>query len=213
MKFESSWRILENNSDKQFTELSKSRCAPTKGVGSGVHKRLYVPEPVKNVHHLLIIRFRWAPTTLGIWHWACFTKFLRKLKKYIVMRYRCFWEFLANCSCTKSVYLLPYQKTYSTRKTRSSIERTIVSYNWTKQLHTLLVFHFNRCLTTEYSEATAHFNSNFNADNQIHVPQPKCTATFRMHGTVSLKSALWEPSCSMTKLTFVYRNLAKAPEA
>jgi hypothetical protein len=32
------------------------------------------------------------------------------------------------------------------------IERTIVSKNWIKQLHTLPVLHFNRCLTTEYSE-------------------------------------------------------------
>jgi hypothetical protein len=28
---------------------------------------------------------------------------------------------------------------------------TIVSKNWIKQLHTLSVLHFNRCLTTEYS--------------------------------------------------------------
>jgi hypothetical protein len=50
------------------------------------------------------------------------------------------------------------------------IERTIVSKNWIKQLHTLLILHFNRCLTTEYSETTAHFNGNFNTDNQIYVP-------------------------------------------
>jgi hypothetical protein len=30
--------------------------------------------------------------------------------------------------------------------------------------------HFNRCLTTEYSETTAHFNGNFDTDNQIYVP-------------------------------------------
>jgi hypothetical protein len=76
----------------------------------------------------------------------------------------------ANCSCTKSVYLLPSQKTHSTRKTCSSIERTTVSKNWIKQLHTLPVLHFNRCLTTEYSETTAHFNGKFNTDNQIYVP-------------------------------------------
>jgi hypothetical protein len=34
------------------------------------------------------------------------------------------------------------------------------------------------CLTTEYSETTAHFNGNFDTDNQIYVPQPKCTTTF-----------------------------------
>jgi hypothetical protein len=38
-----------------------------------------------------------------------------------------------------------------------------------KQLHTLPVLHFNRCLTSEYSETTAHFNGNFNTDNQIYV--------------------------------------------
>jgi hypothetical protein len=42
--------------------------------------------------------------------------------------------------------------------------------NWIKQLHTLPVSHFNRCVTTEYSETTAHCNGNFNTDNQIYVP-------------------------------------------
>jgi hypothetical protein len=58
--------------------------------------------------------------------------------------------------------------------------QTTVSKNWIKQLHTLPVLHFNCCLTTEYSE-TAHFNGNFDTDNQIYVPQPKCTATFQTH--------------------------------
>jgi hypothetical protein len=48
--------------------------------------------------------------------------------------------------------------------------RIIVSKNWIKQLNTLPVLHFNRCLTTEYSETTAHFNGNFSTDNKIHVP-------------------------------------------
>jgi hypothetical protein len=39
-----------------------------------------------------------------------------------------------------------------------------------KQLHTLPELHFNRCLTTVYSETTAHFNGNFDTDNQIDVP-------------------------------------------
>jgi hypothetical protein len=56
------------------------------------------------------------------------------------------------------------------KKTCSSIERTIVSKNWIKQLNTLPVLHFNRCLTTEYSDITAHFNGNFDTDNQIYVP-------------------------------------------
>jgi hypothetical protein len=79
-------------------------------------------------------------------------------------------NFSANCSCTKSAYLLPSWKTYSTRKTRSSMERTTVSKNWIKQLHTLPVLHFNRCLTTEYSQTTAHCNGKFSTDNQIYVP-------------------------------------------
>jgi hypothetical protein len=41
--------------------------------------------------------------------------------------------------------------------------------------------HFNRCLTTEYAETTAHFNGNFVTDNQIYVPEPKYTPTFRTH--------------------------------
>jgi hypothetical protein len=45
-----------------------------------------------------------------------------------------------------------------------------VSRNWIKQLHTLPVLDFNRCLTTEYSETAAHFNGNFDTDNQIYVP-------------------------------------------
>jgi hypothetical protein len=46
----------------------------------------------------------------------------------------------------------------------------MVSKNWIKQLHTLPVFHFNRGVTTEYSETTVHFNGNFDTDNQIYVP-------------------------------------------
>jgi hypothetical protein len=82
-----------------------------------------------------------------------------------------------------SVYLLPARKTYSTRKTRSSIERAIMSKNWIKQLHTLPVLHFNCCWATEYSETTAHFSGTFDTDNQIYVPQPKCTVTFQTHCT------------------------------
>jgi hypothetical protein len=79
-------------------------------------------------------------------------------------------NFSANCSCTKSLYLLSYQKTYSPRKTRSSIERTTVSKNWIKQLHTLPVLRFNRCLTTEYSQTAAHCNGNFGTDSQMYRP-------------------------------------------
>jgi hypothetical protein len=41
--------------------------------------------------------------------------------------------------------------------------------NQIKQLHTLPVLHFNRCSTTEYSETTAHFNGDFDTENQIYV--------------------------------------------
>jgi hypothetical protein len=53
--------------------------------------------------------------------------------------------------------------------TRPPKPLTTVSKNWIKQLHTLPVLHFNRCLTTEYSETTAHFNGNCETDNQIYV--------------------------------------------
>jgi hypothetical protein len=66
-----------------------------------------------------------------------------------------------------------------------SIERTILSRSLIKQLHTLPVLHFNRCLTTEHSEATAHFNGNFDTEHQFYVLQPKCTATLRTHCIIS----------------------------
>jgi hypothetical protein len=49
------------------------------------------------------------------------------------------------------------------------IQAWIRSINWIKQLKTLLVLHFNCCLTTEYSETTANFNGNFDTDNQIYI--------------------------------------------
>jgi hypothetical protein len=79
------------------------------------------------------------------------------------------------------VHLLPSWNTYSTRKTRSPIERNIVSKKWIKQLHTLPALYFNRCLTADYSETTAHFNGIFNTGNQIYVTYPKCTANFRKY--------------------------------
>jgi hypothetical protein len=69
-----------------------------------------------------------------------------------------------------TLFYSAYGKSLCTYKTRSSIERTIASKNWIKQLHTLPVLHFNRCLTTEYSETTAHFSGNFDTDNQMYVP-------------------------------------------
>jgi hypothetical protein len=52
----------------------------------------------------------------------------------------------------------------------SDVHERWYSENWIKQLHTLPVSHFNRCLTAEYNEATVHFNGNFDTDNQIYVP-------------------------------------------
>jgi hypothetical protein len=52
----------------------------------------------------------------------------------------------------------------------SDIHGRLYSKNWIKQIHTLPELHFNRCLTTEYSETTAHFNGNFDTDNKVYVP-------------------------------------------
>jgi hypothetical protein len=52
----------------------------------------------------------------------------------------------------------------------SDVYERLYSKNGIKQLHTLPVLHFNRCLTTEFSERTSHFNGNFDTDNQIYVP-------------------------------------------
>jgi hypothetical protein len=51
----------------------------------------------------------------------------------------------------------------------SDIPLTTVSKNWIKQFNTLPVLHFNRCLTSEYSQTTAHCNGNFGTDNQMYV--------------------------------------------
>jgi hypothetical protein len=62
-----------------------------------------------------------------------------------------------------------FGKSLCTYKMCSSIERNIMSKNWIKQLNTLPVLHFNRCLTTEYSETTAHFNGNSDRHWQPHL--------------------------------------------
>jgi hypothetical protein len=41
-------------------------------------------------------------------------------------------------------------------------------YTELTELNSYTLYEFNRCLTTEYSE-TAHFNGNFDSDNQIYV--------------------------------------------
>jgi hypothetical protein len=77
----------------------------------------------------------------------------------------------SSCSLTKDVGSDVHQRLY-----RPAL--------WTKRLNTLSVLHFNRCLTTVqvYSRTAAHFNGNFDTYNQIYVPWPKRTATFRTHG-------------------------------
>jgi hypothetical protein len=71
--------------------------------------------------------------------------------------------------------------------------RTVLSKNWIKQLHTLPVLQFNRCLT-ECSATAAHFNRNFDTDNQIYLPWPTCTATFRTHCiTVAYRGGGFQP--------------------
>jgi hypothetical protein len=72
------------------------------------------------------------------------------------IQHKYFYTYLIYNAFGKSLY---------TYKRCSSTERTIVSKNWIKQLHTLPVLQFNLCLTTEYSETTAQFNG-----NQIYVP-------------------------------------------
>jgi hypothetical protein len=52
----------------------------------------------------------------------------------------------------------------------SDVHELLYSKNWIKQLNTLPVLHFNRCLTTECSETTAHFSGSFYTDNQIYIP-------------------------------------------
>jgi hypothetical protein len=52
--------------------------------------------------------------------------------------------------------------------------------NWIKQLNTLPILHFNSCLTSEYSETTAHFNGNLDTDNQIYVPYLRETIPLRV---------------------------------
>jgi hypothetical protein len=46
----------------------------------------------------------------------------------------------------------------------------MVSKTWIKQLHALPVLHFNRCLTTEYGETSAHFKGSYDTDNKFYVP-------------------------------------------
>jgi len=94
-------------------------------------------------------------------------------------------NFSANCSCPKSVHLLPSQKMYSTRKTRSSIERTIVSRNWFQHLNTLPVLHFNR----------------FNGWIQWNVTQQQHTSTaisiLTTKSTYRSLSAQWLSECTV----------------
>jgi hypothetical protein len=126
---------------------------------------------VRNVHQLLIVRFRCSPTSFGVQHWAYFTKFLSKSTNCIAMRYRVFLRIFQQIAPALNwcIYCL-LERSIQREKHVPQLKKTIVSKNWIKQLHTLPVFHFNRCLTTEYSETTAHCNGNFDTDNLIYVP-------------------------------------------
>jgi hypothetical protein len=91
---------------------------------------------VRNVHQLLIVKLDGLPLRSASNTQPVSRNFSLSLRNALRWGTDISGNFSANCSCTKSVYLLPSRKTYSTRKTRSSIERTIVSKNWIKQLNT-----------------------------------------------------------------------------
>jgi hypothetical protein len=57
------------------------------------------------------------------------------------------WMPWRNVRCTVRL-----ERCFALLTTRSSIERNTMNKNWIKQLHTLPVLNFNRCLRTEHSE-------------------------------------------------------------
>jgi hypothetical protein len=60
------------------------------------------------------------------------------------------WNFSANFCCTKSVYLLPSRKTYSTRKTRYSIPYTSIPPQWVKtELNNYTLYRYCTSTTVE----------------------------------------------------------------
>jgi hypothetical protein len=85
----------------------------------------------------------------------CRSAFVKSLCTYK----RC-WKWCPCVSIQAWTLLILFANTFC----RSAYEMFLmnaVSKNWIKQLNTLPVLHFNCCLTTEYSETTAHFNGNF----------------------------------------------------
>jgi hypothetical protein len=75
--------------------------------------------------------------------------------------------------------------------------------NCIKQLHTLPVSNFSRYLTTEYSETKAHFNGNFDTDNQIYDTYRSLSAHRLSERTVHLYHF---PVCCQFSLLSVYVN-------
>jgi hypothetical protein len=121
-----------------------------------------------------------------------------KSMKCTAMRYRCFWESFSKFSCTKSVYIqvLPSRKTYSTRKTRSSTERTIVY----KKKFTIT--HFTGIALQPLFNNWIQWN-NSTLQRQLRYWQPNLrTATYRSQSAKRLSERT-----VYTRIVLIFRNI------